>query len=338
MVTWVNALPSPQQLPAGSRNSSGDVTANTTVMICHRSWTSGKIIRNETWHKLTAQSSGIPSTRPTQGLHFMLNVVLFRIHIANLGNALPKKLSSTYTYNRYTVHVHIQNRYVENVYVYILYIYICTYYVYIYIYMYILCIYICIIYICIQLKSYANEVIHTVHLVSSRSQTKPSPVDLKAIGGPWGMVPPLSCRWTPHGQTMGTKIPWDHHRSSPISDPPIFQKGIESPSRSGGFRESSWRGTPSHHPFLDGILPNKNHLFCGTPILGKPLVEKTVKSALEISVTSAKITKEPPAGVQLATRRGWKVQPPDALQPPPGGYGEISWKYHEIYLTFSIQQ
>ena len=24
--------------------------------------------------------------------------------------------------------------------------------------------------------------------------------------------------------------------------------------------------TPSHHPFVDGIFPNKNHLFWGTPM------------------------------------------------------------------------
>ena len=50
---------------------------------------------------------------------------------------------------------------------------------------------------------------------------------------------------------------------------------------------------------------------------------------VEFHVTSGVITEAPPAGVQLATRRVWKVQPPDALQPPPGGYGEMSLGFIE---------
>ena len=35
--------------------------------------------------------------------------------------------------------------------------------------------------------------------------------------------------------------------------------------------EVSWnRGTPSHHPFLDGVFPNKNQPFLDTPIDGNP--------------------------------------------------------------------
>ena len=38
--------------------------------------------------------------------------------------------------------------------------------------------------------------------------------------------------------------------------------------------EVSWnRGTPSHHPFLDGIFPHKNHPVWGTPIYGKPHID-----------------------------------------------------------------
>ena len=39
-------------------------------------------------------------------------------------------------------------------------------------------------------------------------------------------------------------------------------------SKNGGF--PSHRGTPSHHPFLDGIFPNKNHSIWGTPMKWKP--------------------------------------------------------------------
>ena len=35
--------------------------------------------------------------------------------------------------------------------------------------------------------------------------------------------------------------------------------------------EVSWNGgTPSHHPFLDGIFPYKSTSYCGTLILGNP--------------------------------------------------------------------
>ena len=41
------------------------------------------------------------------------------------------------------------------------------------------------------------------------------------------------------------------------------------------YLEVSWnRGTPSHHPYLDGIVPNKNHPFMGTPISGTPYLWK----------------------------------------------------------------
>ena len=29
-------------------------------------------------------------------------------------------------------------------------------------------------------------------------------------------------------------------------------------------------GTPNHHPFLDGIFPNKNHLFFGIALFMEP--------------------------------------------------------------------
>ena len=31
-------------------------------------------------------------------------------------------------------------------------------------------------------------------------------------------------------------------------------------------------GTPSHHPFLDGMFPNKNHPFWESPINGNPYI------------------------------------------------------------------
>ena len=50
------------------------------------------------------------------------------------------------------------------------------------------------------------------------------------------------------------------------ADVDLRQLGTGNQSICGHMVVSANRGTPSHHPFLDGIFPTKNHPFRGTPM------------------------------------------------------------------------
>ena len=78
----------------------------------------------------------------------------------------------------------------------------------------------------------------------------------------------------------------------------------------GGFL--SHRGTPSHHPFLGGIFPNKNHPFWGSPIYGNPLKNPQTKDTTKMyppSISVKSISSFVMTVVQCASRSMFQVSP-----------------------------